>query len=79
MNTGLETIARVRFTVLQKLVFCDEKSLIVAESLVRVESHIEGWHCQGVPAGQEEVVVVDEDRVLQGLVEEQVHLVVVCT
>ena len=79
MNTGLETIARVRFTVLQKLVFCDEKLLIVAESLVRVESHIEGGHCQGVPADQEVVVVVDEDGVLQGLVEEQVDLVVVRT
>ena len=79
MNTGLETIARVRFTVLQKLVFCGEKSLIVAESFVRIELHIEGWHCQGVPADQEVVVVVDEDGVLQGLVEEQVDLVVVRT
>ena len=79
MNTNLETIAWFGFAVPQKLVFCDEKSFIVTESLVRIEFHIEGGHCQGVPADQEIVVVVDEDRVLLGLVEEQVHLVVVCT
>ena len=79
MNTGLETIARFRVTVPQKSVFCDEKSLIVAEGLVCLQCHIEGWHCQGVPADQEVVVVMDEDGLLQGLVEEQVHLVVVCT
>ena len=79
VDTRLEVVARVSFAVLEKLVFSDKQTLIVAECLVRIEGNIEGGQGQGVLADHEVLVVVDEDGVLHGVAEEQVDLVKVGT
>ena len=76
MYAVLEAISRFRFTVVKKMVLCDDQTLIVAECLVGIQSHRDCWHRQGVLADQEVFEVMDEDCVLQGAVEVQEDLVI---
>ena len=78
LDTGLETIPRVRFTVLQKLMLCHNHLIIVASCLTGIDCDKKSCHGKIVLADPEVLMVMDEDRVVQGAVQMQVHLVVTC-
>ena len=78
LDTGLETVSRVRLTVLQKLMLCDNHLIIVTSCLTGIDCDKKTCHGKVVLAGPEVLMVMDENLVVQGAVQMQEHLVVAC-
>ena len=79
LDTGLETVSRVRLAVLQKLMLCDNHLIIVTSCLTGIDCDKKTCHGKVVLAGPEVLMVMDENVVLEGAAEMQVQLVISST